>query len=121
MSGFPCLLSRYLISVALLCTCVLLSIPGAREISIYNTIISNPCWEPRHMIYSILHGWPININVFKTSLVNVIKPISGKIYNVSRTSFFKVYIKMRTRSIFSSHDILLCTDMLLYILSTCFS
>ena len=47
-------------------------------------------------ICTILHELSFNLNMYEMSLRNVIKRTSGVLYNVSGTSFVKVYIKMTT-------------------------
>jgi len=42
-------------------------------------------------IYRILHELSFKINIYEMCLGNVTKRASGKIYNVSGTSFIKVY------------------------------
>jgi len=49
-----------------------------------------------------------NINLYETSKANVLKQASGELYNVSRTSFIKVCIKMTMSTrFFLSHTWLL--------------
>ena len=63
-----------------------------------------------------------NINIYETTLRNVTKRASDKLYNVSGTNFINVYIKMTTSiRFFLSHDFSAHRDPLLDTLSTVFS
>jgi len=55
-----------------------------------------------------------SINIYETSLGNIVKHASGEVYNVSRTSFINIYTNMTAsmRS-FLLHDISAHTDQLL--------
>jgi len=44
----------------------------------------------------ILHGLSFHINIYAMSLRNVIMGAPGELYNVSKTSFINVTIKMTT-------------------------
>ena len=61
--------------------------------------------------YRILRDFSFSINVYETSLGNVIKRASGQCYNVSETSFTSFYIKMTTAvRFFLSRDFSVRTD-----------
>jgi len=58
------------------------------------TFQDHAVWKPLMKVTNIgiLHEFSFNINFYETSLWNVIKCLSGKLYNMSRTSFNEVYI-----------------------------
>ena len=83
----------------------------------YNTMaITSKRWLVTFYMYKVLDEISFNINIHETSLRNVFKWASGKLYNVSGTSFIKVYTSVRS---FLSRDSGR-TDPLLDTVSTAF-